>query len=259
MATGERPPSDSAEREEPDEFGPDRVLFQGGGLLAIDKPAGIPVDEGTGHDRGIADIVAEWGRCHPGVLDLKVGKRPLPVQHHDLETTGVLLLATRRAMARRLQAAFSAGEIERRYVAVVAGPLAAEGEIRGKLRTRVGHRYERRDAALSYHTIASDERLSLVEANVRDGGRHLVRALFAQQGHPLGGDRRYGKPRPAEQFLERFGVPHFLLHCTEVVLPADILGGERTIRAPLPGMFERVALEKGWSDAPKFVRLATQK
>ncbi|MGH9363476.1 MAG: hypothetical protein ACRD2T_16320, partial [Thermoanaerobaculia bacterium] len=47
---------------------PARVLFEGGGILAYDKPAGLPVHRGTGHPWGLAEAIERWAREHPGVL-----------------------------------------------------------------------------------------------------------------------------------------------------------------------------------------------
>lgn len=228
------------------EFDPTCVLFQGSGILAVDKPAGIPVHRGTGHDMGLAEMIDEWIRMHPGVLEARGGKPVHPAHRLDREASGVLLFALHRAAASRLQTALGAGEVKKRYLAVVAGPIDALGRLEGRVRSRLRGVYRGFEAALTYRRLAGDERLSLVEVTPHGGRTHQIRAIFAQAGRPLAGDLRYGKPRPSRQFLEKFGVPYFILHALEVTLPAR-LGTQRTIQAPLPAALKRVIELKGWT------------
>ncbi|MGH9363539.1 MAG: pseudouridylate synthase, partial [Thermoanaerobaculia bacterium] len=88
--------------------------------------------------------------------------------------------------------------------------------------------------------------LSLVEVSPREGRTHQIRSLFADIGRPLAGDLRFGKPKPARQFLEKFAVPGLLLHALELELPAGVVGPARAIRAPIPETFHRLAAAKGW-------------
>lgn len=39
------------------ELHPDWILFQGGGVLVINKPPGIPVHRGTSHEEGLAEMI----------------------------------------------------------------------------------------------------------------------------------------------------------------------------------------------------------
>ncbi len=233
-------------------FDPRWILFHGSGLLAVNKPAGVPVHAGTGHEQGLAESIDAWVHFHPGSLDIRAGKSVFPVDHLDLEASGVILFGLRRPMARRIQEAFGAGLVVRRYVAVVAGPVEPIGSLRGQVRSRVGGRFCQVDSELSYRRVCGDKRLSLVEVWPGKSRRHLVRSLFSQAGRPLSGDLRYGKPRAAQRFLEKFELQQLLLHSTELELPETILDSRKTIRAPLPAEFVRLAGEKAWSDEPAF-------
>lgn len=232
----------------PEEFDPSWILFHGSGLLAVDKPGGLPMHRGTAHERGLAELIDDWVRMHPGVLDVRPGRPIRPVHRLDLEATGVALFALSRRTAAAVEEAFAAGRVKKKYLAVVAGPVEALGCIRGAVRARFGNEYRRVPAELTFRRLLGDERLSLVEV-VPEGGRtHQIRQLFARAGRPLAGDLRYGKPTPARQFLYRFRVPSLLLHALEVTLPPEVLGAEKTIRAEIPETFRRVIAEKGWHD-----------
>lgn len=227
-------------------FDPDSILFHGSGVLVVNKPAGVPVHRGTGHDTGLAERIEGWISLHPKALDTAPGKRVRPAHRLDLEASGVLILALTGAAARRIQRAFSEQAVEKRYLAVVSGPVPEMGHIEGPVRSRIRGVYHHSKAELTFQRLRGDERLSLVDIRPSGGKTHQIRELFARVGRPLAGDLRYGRPTPSRQFLHRFGVPCFLLHALEVTLPAGVLAAPRTFRAPLPSTFARVIEAKGW-------------
>ncbi len=233
----------------PTELDPTWILFHGGGLLAVNKPGGVPVHRGTSHEIGISEMIDEWVRLNPGELDIRPGTPVHPAHRLDLEATGVLLFGLTQAAARQLQTAMSSRDVEKRYLAIIAGPVEVLGHLKGKVRSKLRGEYRRLPAELTYRRLAFDERLSLVEVTPIGGRTHQIRDLFAQYGRPLAGDLRYGKPKPSQQFLEKFEVPRFLLHAQRVTLPGSILGASRTIEAPLPTEFIRVLEKKGWAPA----------
>ncbi len=236
-------------------FQPRWILFHGNGLLAVNKPAGVPVHSGTAHAEGLAEKIDAWVHFNPGVLDIRAGKPVFPVQHIDLEASGALLFTLRRPIARKLQEALDSGAVTRRFLAVVAGPVEPVGAIRGKVRSRVHGRFRQVDAELSYRRVCGDERLSLVDVSPGKSRRHLVRALFAEAGRPLAGDSRYGRPKVAQRFLEKFKLERLLLHSREVELPPTVLASRKTIVAPLPEHLVQLAELKNWSDVPAFKAL----
>ena len=222
-----------------------RILFQGSGLLALDKPAGLAVHASESGAFGVAEILAELSRLYPGLIEARAGKIH-PAHLLDKEASGVLLFGWTTAMRRRVQGALAERHIDKRYVAVVAGPVEEAGEVRGRVRSKLRGRVRDLRSSASFTRIYGDDRLSLVEVIPREGRTHQIRALFAKAGRPLAGDLRYGKPKPSRQFLERFDVPTLLLHVLALRIPSGILGARRTIRAPLPQAFLRVIEAKGW-------------
>jgi 23S rRNA-/tRNA-specific pseudouridylate synthase len=225
---------------------PDRILFHGDGILAFNKPAGIPIHRGTGHPVGLAEAIDAWARGHPDVLALEPGAAVVPLHRLDLEASGVALFGLARAARTAIQGAFAEGRIWKRYLAVIAGPVDATGTIEGKVRTNFHGEHRSVLSRLDYRRLAGDERLSLVEVIPHQGRTHQIRALFAGAGRPLAGDLRFGKPKPARQFLFRFAVPGFLLHARELSLPEGIIGAGRSFLAPVPETFRLVARGKGW-------------
>ncbi len=228
------------------EFDQDSILYHGHGLLAVDKPAGVPVHQGTAHDVGLVELLEEWITLHPGALDVRPGKKIHLVHRLELEASGVLILALKPSVARAAQNALAERIVAKRYLAVVAGPMDETGTVRGKVRSKLRGRYRWVPAELAFRRLRGDERLSLIEVVPHEGRTHQVRALLAGQGRPLAGDLRYGKPKPARLFLERYGLSHLLLHALEAKLPESVIGHELTLAAPIPAAFDELCDAHGW-------------
>lgn len=200
-----------------------RVLARGGGWLAVDKPAGTPVhplreDEG---DTLLNAAIARFPEIH-GVGE--GGLRSGVVHRLDVETSGVLLLATREDVWQRLRAAFREQRVEKRYRALVHGALAGEGSLELGLVT-ARHRPARvrvvEDAelarsrgahvgALRWRSLEVFGRATLVEVAPKTGFLHQIRVSLAHLGFPVIGDRAYGPasdPIPvARQMLHAAGA-----------------------------------------------------
>lgn len=100
----------------------DHVLFIDSEALVVDKPAGLPVD--PPRDGGFS--------VHNHLQALMLGYRtwPQPVHRLDRDTSGCLILGRSPKAHKRLSAAFAAGAVTKRYLAILAGiPDAEEGTV----------------------------------------------------------------------------------------------------------------------------------
>ncbi len=153
------------------------------GLLAVDKNAGVEVEEELlGSLETIFDPL--W-----------------PVHRLDANTTGVVLFARTQEMRKRLEDAFEAHTLKKVYLAQVCGVPEKEG--------RLVH-YAVKDAArstmllskkgargalemrLSYRLKETDGETSIVEIELETGRTHQIRVQMAAIGHPVLGDDKYG-------------------------------------------------------------------
>lgn len=152
----------------------------------------------------------------------------------DKATSGVLVFARSVDAARALGAAFEAGMVHKRYLALVRGwppsageidhPLARDPELpsAGQARLQASTRY-RRLACFDWPFSDGHHpgtRCALVEVEPTTGRRHQIRRHFKHIAQPLGGDSTHGKGplnRAAAQWL---GVQRLWLHASSVALPA---------------------------------------
>jgi len=199
------------------------VLARGPGWLAIDKPAGTPVHPLEPDETGtvLNALIARHPEVH-GVGE--AGLRSGVVHRLDVDTSGVLLFATREDAWQRLRAAFSEHRVRKLYRAVVLGSLPAEGVAElgfvtarhRPARVRVVDERERsrargvRIGTLRWRSLEPLAGATLVEIRPRTGHLHQIRATFAHLGFPIAGDRVYGGRDDAT------GAPRQMLHAARV-------------------------------------------
>jgi 23S rRNA pseudouridine1911/1915/1917 synthase len=240
-------PTDAALHPVPDPDRPLLVLHADEHLVAVAKPAGVrtqPLRLGEPGTLASA-LVARFPECAAAAPDPRDAGL---VQRLDRDTSGVLVAARTRAAWERLRAAFRAGEVEKVYLALVAGvppgPLTVDAAIApmGRDRRRVVALTgaDARAGALAARTDVEVVRplggAALVRAHTHTGRRHQVRVHLAAAGYPLLGDPLYGG--------EVAGAPtppgdHYYLHGAEVSLPHPADGRRVTFAAPLPDDFAR--------------------
>ena len=131
----------SEERREvvPEPEAPLVVLHEDATLVAVDKPAGRPSHPLRPGETGtVANaLVARYPECAGASEDSREGGL---CHRLDIETSGVMVAARTREAWTAVREAFGGREVDKRYWALVTGPLADEGEIDLPLRHHPRHR-----------------------------------------------------------------------------------------------------------------------
>jgi len=219
---------------------PLRVRYEDEHLLVVAKPAGLVVHPGAGHHSGTL-VNALLGREGTRLSTLGGSGRPGIVHRLDKDTSGLLLVAkddrTHRALARDL----AAHRIERRYLALAQGHLAASGTVDAPLarhprdRKRMAVVPGGRRAVTRWRVVQSHPAADLVEATLETGRTHQIRVHLAHLRHPVVGDRSYGAD---PTLAARLGLERPFLHAWRLTFrhPAD--GRELELTEPLPDELE---------------------
>ena len=199
-----------------------REIYRDDDLLVVDKPSGMIVHRGWARDRVVAMTLARD----------QVGRRVYPAHRLDRGTSGVLAFALDRESARRLQEAFSAGEVGKRYLGLVRGHAPDELVVDHPIPKSPGG--PRVPAVTEIRRLATFERYSWVEAVPKTGRLHQIRRHLKHLSLPLIGDVKYGKGEHNRLFRERFGLHRLALHACELELDHPRSGRRLCCRAPLP-------------------------
>lgn len=229
------------------------VIWRDPYLLAIDKPAGIETQPTPARYKGtlyaaLLDYLHDPFRpqCKP-----TIGM----VQRLDRETSGLMVFSVHQRAHRGLTEAFTGRQVRKLYLAVVAGRVSSgEGEFRSLLaRSRAGNKVKSvdrggKEAVTRYRLLELFADACLVEVEILTGRSHQIRAHFAEAGHPLLGDVRYGGPRD----VLGEPVPRQMLHSWRLSLPHPVNGATLELEAPLPAdmqsLLERLRLGPGATD-----------
>jgi 23S rRNA pseudouridine1911/1915/1917 synthase len=201
------------------------VLAEAPGLLVVVKPAGLTTTPEPGQVSLVELVAAQRG-------GFDVGGEALPgvVHRLDKDTSGCLALATTDDGVRALEEGFEQKRIHKQYLAVVRGQPADSGTFDTPYTKGPDGRYttklnSARRARLSWRVVERFEGAALVEIDLDTGRTHQIRVQFAEAGHPVLGDVRYGTAGEPH-------APRLFLHaaCLRLELPS----GTVTARAPLP-------------------------
>lgn len=209
------------------------ILFEDEALLAIDKPSGTAVHGGSGVSFGVIEAL-RLARPHAKFLEL--------VHRLDRETSGVLLLAKKRAALVELHRQMQAGETEKRYLALVKGLWTARKQVVDlALQKTVAGSGERRvhvNAGGDHATtiVRLERRVgpySLLDAELKTGRTHQIRVHLAHLGFPILGDDKYGD-FALNKVLARQGLKRMFLHARRLAVRHPLSGEKLAFEAPLP-------------------------
>ena len=211
---------------------PVEILHVDQDVIAVNKPSGLVVHAGAGQHSGT--LVNALLHHFKTLSSVGGQERPGIVHRIDKDTSGILLIARTDIAHRKLAEQFALREIDKTYLALVQGTVAAtEGTIktpitrdpvrRTRMTTRLG---TGRSAITMYRVLERFPRYTYVQVKIGTGRTHQIRVHMASIGHPVAGDTLYGAADA--------GRGRFFLHAWRIRFTSPSGGHVIELEAPLP-------------------------
>ncbi len=211
------------------------VMHEDKDIFVLNKPSGFAVQGGTKTHHHLDGLLMGLG--------VELGERPLLVHRLDRDTSGVIVVAKRRAVAASLGKLFATRTVKKTYWAVVKGvPKPLQGKIDVALvkakgpegdrmrASREGEEDDEQRAITQYAVIdKAGQVASWLSMQPTTGRQHQLRAHAAHIGTPILGDNKYGGDVDLPEGVEN----RLHLHARRIVFPHP-RGGTIDLSAPLP-------------------------
>ena len=212
------------------------LVFEDSALLVFNKPSGLLSVPGKGPEK--ADCLrSRVQQLYPEALT---------VHRLDMSTSGILLMARSAELHRKLSIAFANREVEKRYIAVVAGkvvenlannpaetwqlidkPIATDWINRPlqKIDAIEGKPSQTRYKVMAYDETSDTSRLELAPIT---GRTHQLRVHLQSIGHSILGDHLYASPEIQTKSAR------LLLHASELHLAHPVSGNALAFQCVCP-------------------------
>ena len=218
------------------------ILHEDRDLFVVNKAPGL-LTTGTRRDEAFTaeNVLSDYLRkgCS------RSNKHVFLVHRLDRETSGVLLFAKSEEAQERLKSNWKA--TEKLYLAAVRGHLKEKSGVFSSYLAENEDLYvysvddpaQGRLSQTAYEVIKETPSLTLVKIRLLTGRKNQIRVHFAENGHPVVGDPKYGTNDP---FRERL-----CLHAKSISFDHPHSGKRLFFDTPIPDVFNR--LGNGFSEA----------
>jgi 23S rRNA pseudouridine1911/1915/1917 synthase len=218
------------------------IVHEDDDVLVVNKPAGLVVHPGAGHDTG---TLVQGALAHvPTLATVGDPGRPGIVHRLDHGTSGLLVVAKTQPAYDSLVDQFGSRTVERRYVALAWGH--PEDEV-GLIDAPIG-RSVRRPTRMTVSASGREARTrfevqrlfevpaatAVLTCRLETGRTHQIRVHLSAIGHPVVGDDQYGGVRPS------ITTDRPLLHAATLGFEHPGTGEHLAFEAPLPDDFTSV-------------------
>ena len=180
------------------------VIYEDNHIIVVEKPAGVPTQADISGDTDMYTLVGEYIKekyNKPGNVFVGI------VHRLDRPVGGIMVFARTSKGASRLSEQIRNRSFKKTYRAMVHGLLKNK---KGTLKNYLLKDEEKNKsfvvqegtqnaklAVLDYEVISENkaDNTSIVEVELHTGRHHQIRLQFANIGHPLVGDSKYGKDK----------------------------------------------------------------
>jgi 23S rRNA pseudouridine1911/1915/1917 synthase len=226
---------------------PLRIVYEDPDVVVLDKPAGMVVHPGAGHQGGtivnallhhVKDLSGIGGEARPGI-----------VHRLDRGTSGLMVVAKHDRAHQELARQFHDREVEKEYMALVWGDVQAGRRIDAPIgrdpndRQKMSTRARRARSAVTRVTFARHFKgATFIKVAIATGRTHQIRVHLSAIGHPIVGDQTYGgvHRRVGDNLRSVLRLERPFLHACRLSFTHPVDGRRVDFDSPLPPELEAV-------------------
>ncbi|MGB0579154.1 MAG: RluA family pseudouridine synthase [Limisphaerales bacterium] len=223
------------------------ILHEDRDLVVLNKPPGLCVHPGNGHETGTL-VHALLHHCGDELSGIGGVARPGIVHRLDLDTSGCLVVAKHDQAHIGLSRQFAERTTSKTYHALACGVMPNDsGEIRVAIARHSTHRKrmaakdegEGKEAHTDYRVLERLRHATLAEAIIHTGRTHQIRVHFQYIGSPLVGDQTYGKRQNRQlTSITGYQASRQMLHAAKLGFIHPLTEKKMQFNAPRPQDFE---------------------
>jgi len=204
----------------------DLILYKNNQLIALAKPATIPVQPDKSEAKSLLDLAEIYAKTKLHI-----------VNRLDRPASGVVIFAKNSKAVTKVNAQFQERTVTKSYL-VVVGNLPKEPKAtlthflkrNGKIKKAEVVKSVKeggKKAVLDYEVLDSIERYHLLKINLHTGRFHQIRAQLGAIGSPIKGDTKYGFKRGNKD-------RSIHLHAWQLSIKHPVNGDLINLEAPIP-------------------------
>jgi len=178
------------------------IVYEDSDLLVVNKPQGMVVHPAAGNSSGTL-VNALINHCGASLSGINGVARPGIVHRIDKDTAGLLLVAKTDAAHQSLAAQLKEHSVVREYIALVCGNVKTDSGTVDKPigrsekdRKKMAVTYKSaREAITHFEVLLRFSGYTLLRCRLETGRTHQIRVHMASLGHPVAGDKVYGRQK----------------------------------------------------------------
>lgn len=177
------------------------ILFEDEFYIAVNKPAHLlthPYKAETNEKENLLFFVRD-----------QIGQYLYPIHRLDRQTSGIVLFGKKPESVREIQEYWGTEKVVKKYKTLIHGDIKQPGEFSFSL---LSQKKVPQEALTLYTPLENFEHCTFMEIEIKTGRRHQIRRHFSRRMQHVLGDRKYGKKRFNDFYLNEYLLERLFLH-----------------------------------------------
>ena len=197
------------------------ILFEDEYYIIVDKPPNLLVHR-TKESKEKNNLLSQ--------LRNQINQYVYPVHRLDRQVSGAIIFSKSPESLTALQTNWHDESFKKIYTGLSRGQFKTSGCFNFCLND---HNKNPKDAMTLYRPLSLYKTATLLEIQIKTGRHHQIRRHFARSVDHLLGDRKYGKKKYNDFYLDHFDLKRLFLHSSRLEFPHPYTANKCVIECPI--------------------------